>query len=41
MLQGKAYGEVDDQKLKESAEYQEEHAQTGDTEIHDPFLTAV
>ncbi|WP_371781812.1 hypothetical protein [Streptosporangium subroseum] len=41
MLQSKAHGEVDDQKLKESAEQHNEHAHAGDTEIHDLFLVVV
>ncbi|WP_275937259.1 hypothetical protein [Streptosporangium subroseum] len=41
MLQSKAYGEVDDQKLKESAEQHDEHAHARDTEIHDLFLITV
>ncbi|MEV7009941.1 hypothetical protein [Streptosporangium sp. NPDC051022] len=41
MLQSKAYGEVDDQELKESAEQHEEHAHARDIEIHNLSPIAV
>ncbi|MET8050352.1 hypothetical protein ABZU75_22415 [Streptosporangium sp. NPDC005286] len=41
MLQSKAYGEVDDQELDESAKQHEEHAHARGAKIHDLSLIAV